>query len=92
MTKAELTEKIHYACRHRELSKAVVNEVLDYCFEELKKGIKKDGKFTYPGFGTWTIRNRKGRVGRNPQTGEQINIKPYKTVTFRPSTNYKDTL
>lgn len=92
MTKAELVEKVTATCKHRNLSKAAVNEILDTCFESLGKAIKKDKRFTWPGFGTWSIRNRKARKGRNPQTGLEIKIPASKTVGFRPSPTLKTSL
>jgi DNA-binding protein HU-beta len=92
MTKAELIEKVANSVKHRELSKAAINEVADAIFTNLSKGIKKDKRFTYPGFGTWTVRSRKARKGRNPQTGAVINIPASKTVGFRPSPEFKGTL
>lgn len=92
MTKADLVDYVYKACKKRDLSKALINEVCDALFHELGKGIKKDKRFTYPGFGTWTLKNRKARTGRNPQTGEEIRISASKTVTFRPSPNYKECL
>ena len=92
MTKAELVEKVCTNLKHRDLSKAAVNEVADAIFETLSKGIKKDKRFTYPGFGTWTVRTRKARKGRNPQTGAIINIPASKTIGFRPSPEVKKTL
>lgn len=92
MTKAELIEKVSTSLKHRELSKAAINEVADAIFDNLSKGIKKDKRFTYPGFGTWTVRSRKARKGRNPQTGAVINIPASKTVGFRPSPEFKGTL
>jgi DNA-binding protein HU-beta len=56
------------------------------------KTIKKDKRFSYPGFGTWTVRKRKARTGRNPQTGETIKIAASKTVGFKPSTQLKGKL
>lgn len=92
MTKAELVEKVSATVKHRELSKAAINELSDAVFEVLSKGIKKDKRFTYPGFGTFTVRNRKARKGRNPQTGQEISIPASKTVGFRPSPEFKGTL
>ena len=92
MTKAELIENVCNQTKKRDLPKIVVAEVVDYLFCELSKGIKKDKRFSYPGFGTWTVRNRKARKGRNPQTGETIQISASKTVGFRPSPTFKDTL
>ena len=92
MTKAELVEKVTNANKNRNLSKAAVNDVLDCAFEYLGKAIKKDKRFTWPGFGTWSIRHRKARKGRNPQTGLEIKIPASKTVGFRPSPRLKDVL
>lgn len=92
MTKAELIEKVCATLKHRDLSKAAVNEISDTLFETLAKGVKKDKRFTYPGFGTWTVRTRKARKGRNPQTGAVINIPASKTIGFRPSPDVKKSL
>ncbi len=92
MTKAELVEKVTQTLKHRDLSKAAINEVADALFENLAKGIKKDKRFTYPGFGTFTVRLRKQRKGRNPQTGAVINIPASKTIGFRPSPELKQAL
>jgi len=92
MTKIELIDKIYSAYRHKNLSKTAVTEIVDSLFESISGAIKKDKRFSYPGFGTWTIRSRKARMGRNPQTGEMINIKASKTVGFRPAPYLKDSL
>lgn len=92
MTKAELVEKVATTLKHRDLSKAAINEISDAIFECLAKGIKKDKRFTYPGFGTYTVRTRKARKGRNPQTGAVINIPASKTIGFRPSPDLKHSL
>jgi DNA-binding protein HU-beta len=92
MTKAELVEKVSQTVKYRDMSKAAINEIADAIFENLWKGIKKDKRFTYPGFGTWTVRTRKARKGRNPQTGAVINIPASKTIGFRPSPEVKQSL
>ncbi len=92
MTKAELIENVCEEAKKRELPKIVVAEVIDYLFSELSKTIKKDKRFSYPGFGTWSVRSRKARQGRNPQTGETIQISASKTVGFRPAPSFKDSL
>lgn len=92
MTKAELIDKIYGANKDCGLSKAGVNEFVDTVFDQLSKAVKKDKKFTYPGFGTWTLKSRKARKGRNPQTGEEIKIPASRTVTFKPASTYKQTL
>ena len=87
MTKAELINKV--CSEHPGLTKTDANAICDTLFEQLAKAIKKDKRFSYPGFGTWTVRRRKARKGRNPQTGQVINIPASKTVGFKPSPSLK---
>lgn len=90
MTKAQLVNDI--AKQNPDLSKRAIGEVLDSAFVFMAKGIKKDKRFTFPGFGTWTVRNRKARKGVNPQTGQRITIKASRTCTFKPSIDFKKAL
>lgn len=91
MTKAELIEKI-LTVKGVELSKKGAGEIVDAVFDNMTKAIKKDKRFSYPGFGTFTVKRRKARKGRNPQTGEVIKIKASKTVGFKPSPAMKNKL
>lgn len=88
MTKAELIAGVAGA-KGVELSKAKVQEVIEETFKLIEKTIKKDKRFVVPGFGTFTVKSRKARKGRNPQTGEEIKIKASKTVGFKPSPTLK---
>jgi len=90
MTKAELIEAIHKA--NKDLSERKIEQVPGAVFSSLSISIKKEGRCAYPGFGVFTVRNRKGRQGRNPKTGEIISIKPSKTVGFRPAPALKRSL
>ena len=90
MTKAKLIEAIQKV--HKNLSKTAIEEVVDTTFSTLGKSIKKERRFAYPGFGVFTVRNRKARKGRNPQTGAIISIKPSKTVGFKPAPALKKSL
>ncbi|OGQ94921.1 MAG: integration host factor [Deltaproteobacteria bacterium RIFOXYA12_FULL_61_11] len=92
MTKAELINNLTDTLKHRDLTKTVINEVCDVLFDTLAKGIKKDKRFTYPGFGTWTVKKRAARTGRNPQTGDTIKIKASKTVGFKPAPKFKNAI
>jgi DNA-binding protein HU-beta len=74
------------------LTKRATMEVIDAVFAHIQKAVKKDRRFSYPGFGTWTIRNRKARNGRNPKTGAVIKIKASRTVGFRPAKDLKSSL
>ena len=90
MTKADLIEKVQAV--HGDLSKRQVALVVDAVFENLAKGIRKDKRFSMPGFGTFVVKKRAGRVGRNPQTGAEIQIAPTKTVGFKPAPELKKAL
>ncbi len=91
MTKAELVDKIH-GHWNGQVTKKLATEMVDAVFTNVAWAIKKDKRFSYPGFGTFVVRNRKARKGRNPQTGEAIKIKASKTVGFRPAHTLKNTL
>jgi len=88
MTKQDLVNLIA-AGNNWGLSKKATEEVVDAVFDSIRKAIKKDRRFRYPGFGTFEIRSRKARTGRNPRTGDTIKIKASKTVGFRPAKNLK---
>jgi DNA-binding protein HU-beta len=90
MTKADLIEKVQ--SEHGDLSKRQLAAVVDAIFDHLAKGIRKDKRFLMPGFGTFTVKKRAGRVGRNPQTGAEIKIAPTKTVGFKPAPELKKSL
>ncbi len=90
MTKAGLIEKVQSS--NGAFSKRQVALLVDEVFEQLAKAIKKDKRFSMPGFGTFTVKRRASRVGRNPRTGAEIRIAPTKTVGFRPSPELKRAL
>ena len=90
MTKADLIEKVQST--RPDLSKRQVADVVDAVFENLSRAIRKDKRFAMPGFGTFVVKRRAGRVGRNPQTGAAIEIAPTKTVGFKPAPELKTAL
>ena len=92
MTKDDLINSVIKSCKDPNLSKRLTGDVLDAVFENISKAIKKEKRFAYPSFGTFTVRNRKARKGRNPQTGEEIKIKASKTVGFKPAPTLKSSL
>ena len=92
MTKDELITSVIKSCKNSDLSKRLTGDILDAVFENISKAVKKEKRFAYPGFGTFTVRSRKARKGRNPQTGEEIKIKASKTVGFKPAPTLKNSL
>jgi DNA-binding protein HU-beta len=89
MTKAELVEAVAAQSR---LTKKSAAEILEIVFSNIGKAVKKDNRFSYPGFGTWSMRSRKARKIRNPQTNEMMKLKASKTIGFRPAKELKQTL
>ncbi len=89
MTKAELVELVAQQSRMTKKSAA---EVMEIVFGNIGKAVRRDERFSYPGFGTWSLRSRKARRIRNPQTNEMMKLKASKTVGFRPAKELKQTL
>lgn len=89
MNKRELIE---YVCEHMETTKSGSEDIVNTVLHGIQEGIKKDGMVALAGFGTWTARSRAARMGRNPQTGEPIQIPASKSITFRPAKGWKDEL
>jgi len=90
MTKAELIEKVQGSLTG--INKKQTNELVNSVFEVLETCLRRDGRFSYPGFGTFTVKERKPRVGRNPRAGQQIRIRASKTVVFKPAPTFKENL
>ena len=74
------------------MTKKQVTSVVDAVFSTVAGAITKDGSFVIPGFGTFSVRKRAARSGRNPKTGETISIPESKTVGFKPAKALKDLL
>lgn len=89
MTKAELVEAV---AQETKLTKKAAAEIMDVVFGAIGQAVKKDERFSYPGFGTWSLRSRKARRIRNPQTNEMMKLKASKTIGFRPAKELKVTL
>ena len=86
MTKDDL---INTVAKVAKTSKRTAQDAVNVTFENLVKAIKKDKRVQVPGFGTFSVRARKARKGRNPQNGDVINIKASRTVGFKPAPNLK---
>ncbi|RYF10336.1 MAG: HU family DNA-binding protein [Deltaproteobacteria bacterium] len=91
MTKAELVDSL-YEKFEGEMPKRLVVGLVEGVFDNISSAIKKEQRFSFPGFGTFNLRRRKARKGRNPQTGEAIKIKASKGVGFRAARALKDRL
>ena len=92
MTKSELINAVHARAADNgiDLTKKATGELLDIVFEVVAASINDEQRFSYPGFGTFTVKHRKAREGRNPRTGKPIKIPASYTVAFKPAPTLKD--
>lgn len=89
MTKAELVE---FIAEQADLTKADAGRALEAVMEGITSGLKKSGKVTLVGFGTFTAKKRDARTGRNPQTGEEVKIAARVVPGFKAGNKLKDAL
>ena len=82
MTKADIVEKVYQKIG---FSKKEASELVELVFGSLKDVLQNGDKVKISGFGNFVVRGKNERVGRNPQTGEQIKISARRVLTFRPS-------
>ncbi len=90
MTKAEFVKKLRTGTTKATLSQEAAAEIADLVFDTIKTAIKQEERFRFPGFGTFNLKSRPARTGRNPQTGKPLKIKASNTVTFRPATQLRE--
>ena len=87
VTRADLTDAVYRAVGiSRNESAAFVERVL----EEMATSLEKGETVKISSFGTFSVRDKKLRMGRNPKTGEEVPIAPRRVVTFRASHVLKD--
>ena len=82
MTKADIVEKVYQKIG---FSKKEASELVEMVFNQLKDVLCVGDKVKISGFGNFVVREKKERIGRNPQTGDQIKISARRVLTFRPS-------
>jgi len=82
MTKADIVESLYQKIG---FSKKEAAELVELVFDTLKKGLSKGDRIKISGFGNFVVREKRSRIGRNPQTGETIEISKRSVLTFRPS-------
>ena len=87
MNKSELIDAIAAAT---DLSKAASGRALDATVESITKELQDNGQVSLVGFGTFSVKARAARTGRNPQTGETINIKAANIPSFKAGKGLKD--
>ena len=82
VTKADIVEKVYQKIG---FSKKESSELVELVFDMIKKTLEEGEKVKISGFGNFIVREKHERIGRNPQTGDQIKISARRVLTFRPS-------
>ncbi len=84
------TELIDAVASSADLSKADATRAVDAVVDNITEALRKGDSVTLVGFGTFEVRERAARAGRNPQTGETIQIKASKSPAFKAGKAFKD--
>jgi integration host factor subunit beta len=87
MTKADLVEKVTAA---GELTRRDGEVIVETIFEAVIGALKSGDKIEIRGFGSFRTRQRKPRIGRNPKTGERVDVPAKKVPFFKPSKELRD--
>lgn len=89
MTKADLIDSL---ARRTELPRQRAEEIVNGFLDDIIAALKKGDKINVSGFGTFSISERKGRTGRNPKTGETIEIAPSRVAKFKAGKILKEAI
>ncbi|MEW5848773.1 MAG: integration host factor subunit alpha [Myxococcota bacterium] len=89
MTKAEIIEAVYEKIGFSKRDSA---EIVELVFDTIKETLEQGHKIKISGFGNFVVREKKPRIGRNPQTGEEIEISARRVLTFKPSQVLKNAL
>jgi integration host factor subunit alpha len=93
LTKADLVDSIHEKIG---FSKKEAADIVELIFDTIKGALTDGDKIKISGFGNFVVREKRARTGRNPQTGQSIEISARRVLTFKPSqvlrTDVNDTL
>ena len=87
MNKSELIDAIAASA---DIPKAVAGRALDAVIDSITGALKEGDSVVLVGFGTFAVKERAARTGRNPQTGKEIKIKASKTPSFKAGKGLKD--
>ena len=87
MTKADIVEVVH---NRTGFSKKESSEAVESILDILKEVLEQGEKIKLSGFGNFVIRSKEVRKGRNPKTGEEMEISARSVLTFKPSQKLKD--
>lgn len=89
MNKSQLVQRVAGDLRTSRLGAA---RLVDAVLEGIQFGLREDGNVTIAGFGTFEVKDRKARAGRNPHTGEPIQIQAGRRVGFRMGKSLRESV
>ena len=89
LTKADLVEEV---ARVTQLTKKQAESIVNLVFQTIVDSLRAGRKIELRGFGSFRIRNRGARIGRNPKTGEKVEVPPKRIPYFRPGKELKEQL
>jgi len=89
MNKNELVAEV---ATRTKLPKGVAATTIEAVFDAITDTLRQNGEVRFVGFGTFMVQRRKGGIGRNPRTGEEIRLKDSKQAKFRPGKSLKEAL
>ncbi|KAB2487327.1 HU family DNA-binding protein [Priestia endophytica] len=84
------TELVNAVAEQSELTKQDAAKAVDALFKTISDTLSKEEKIQLIGFGTFEVRERAARIGRNPQTGEEMQIAASKVPAFKPGKELKE--
>ncbi|RAS91775.1 DNA-binding protein [Priestia endophytica] len=84
------TELVNAVAEQSELTKQDAAKAIDALFKTISNTLSKEEKIQLIGFGTFEVRERAARTGRNPQTGEEMQIAASKVPAFKPGKELKE--
>ncbi len=87
MTKADLIDEVS---RVAELTRKDSEVIVESIFDSVVRSLRAGDKIEIRGFGSFRTRQRQARTGRNPKTGEKVDVPPKKIPFFKPSKELKD--
>jgi DNA-binding protein HU-beta len=88
VNKSELIDEVHSATGG-DVDKKDVATVIDKLIDVVERAVSRGDKVTIPGFGAWSRTERAARTGRNPRTGEPVQIAASKGVKFSAGASFK---
>lgn len=90
MTRSELISKLSYL--HRDLTQSQIEAIVNHIFNEISEALTSGGRVELRGFGTFSLRKRDARIGRNPRTGEMVKVDSKSVPFFKSGKELREML